>query len=222
MLSTVLRVTIGTVVFAVVHSILASDWFKIKTGQVIGERARNGLFRSLYSGFTGVWLAAMFWYFAKLPNKVLYEVSAPWSKIMRVGQVVGVLMVLDAMLRVGFGRFTGMQQALDFATGKEPEPEPPAQGPRLDPDNPRGTGGVFSISRHPINLAPTLIVWLQPRMTVSWLTFAVVGTLYSILGSLHEELRVGRAYPETYPEYQRTAPFFAPIPLLRGKQTEHD
>lgn len=215
---TVIAVTAGTVLFAAVHSLLASDWFKGKTEQTLGPRARNAFYRSAYSGFAGLWLGVMFTLFAKLPNRTLYNVPAPWSWLMRAGQVAGVLMVGDAALRVGAGRFSGMQQVLEFATGGDPQPEPPAQGPRLDADDTaRATGGTFKISRHPINLAPTLVVWLQPRMTVAWLTFAVVGTLYSFFGSLLEEARVRRAYPDTYGDYQARAPFFAPLPLLRGR-----
>jgi hypothetical protein len=215
---TVGLVAAGTALFAAVHSLLASEWFKGRVEQALGPRARNAFYRSAYSGFAGVWLGVMFTLFAKLPNRTLYSVPAPWSWLMRAGQVVGVLMVGDAALRVGAGRFSGMQQALEFATGQEPQPEPPAQGPRLDGDHPaRATGGTFAISRHPINLAPTLVVWLQPRMTVAWLTFAIVGTLYSFFGSLLEEARVRRAYPDAYPAYAERAPFFAPLPLLRGR-----
>jgi hypothetical protein len=55
-------------------------------------------------------------------------------------------------------------------------------------------------------------------MTVSWLTFATVGSLYSFLGSLLEEARVRDAYRDAYDAYRARAPFFAPLPILRGER----
>lgn len=219
---TVILVTLSTLAFAGVHSLLASDWMKRSVEQRVGTRARDGLYRTAYNNFTFVWLATMFWVLSRLPNRVIYEARRPWSLLMRAGQVIGVLMVLDAARRVGFGRFTGMQQAWEFARGREPQREPPGQGPRLDRDLSRATGGVFRISRHPINLAPTLVVWLQPKMTVSWMTFATVGTMYSFFGSIHEEMRVRGSYADAYDLYRLRAPFFAPIPRLRRRYVQDE
>lgn len=216
---TVMLVSGGTVVFAAVHSLLASEWMKRRVERRVGVRARDGLYRTIYTNFTMIWLIIMFWLFSKLPDRVLYQAARPWSLLMRAGQLAGILMVFDAASRIGLGRFTGLQQAWEFARGREPQREPPAQGPSLDGDIDRSTGGVFRISRHPINLAPTLVVWLQPKMTVSWLTFATVGTLYSFFGSIHEEIRVRGVYQDAYERYRQRAPFFAPVPVWRRRDT---
>ncbi|HUG14317.1 MAG TPA: NnrU family protein [Thermomicrobiales bacterium] len=212
---TVFAVAGGTIVFAIVHSVLASTRMKALIEKRVGTAARDGLYRSAYTGYTVVWLAIMFWLFSRLPDRVLYEVRAPWSRVMRAGQLAGLLIVLDASNRIGPGRFNGIQQTIEFLRGREPQREPPGQGPRLDGDIARATGGAFRISRHPINLAPTLIVWLQPKMTVSWLTFSIVGSLYSFFGSIHEEMRVRDAYQERYDEYKRGTPFFFPFPIRK-------
>ena len=214
---TVFLVTLATLTFAAVHSLLASNWMKRAIEDRVGTRARDGLYRTAYNNFTFGWLVVMFWLFTRLPDRVLYEVQRPWSLLMRAGQVAAALMVLDAATRVGFGRFTGMQQALEYVRGGVPQREPPAQGPLLEGDLKRRTGGVFRISRHPTNLAPTIVVWLQPKMTVSWLTFATVGSAYSFFGSILEEMRVRGVYQDAYDLYRLRAPFFAPLPVLRGR-----
>ena len=131
---------------------------------------------------------------------------------MRAGQLLGLWLIADTNLRMGVGRFTGLSGALEYLTGREPGREPPAQGPRLDGDVESATGGAFRLSRHPNNLGPTLIVCMQPTMTVRLLTFAVVGSLYSYFGSMLEERRVRQVYQRTYDEYRARTPFFFPTP----------
>ncbi|MGH9172996.1 MAG: hypothetical protein ACRD1H_01495, partial [Vicinamibacterales bacterium] len=199
------------------HSLLASNRMKRAIEERVGARARDGLYRTAYNNFTFAWLAVMFWLFSRMPDRVIYEVRRPWSLLMRAGQIGGALMILDAATRVGFGRFTGIQQAFEYLRDGDPKREPPAQGPLLEGDLKRATGGVFRVSRHPTNLAPTIVVWLQPKMTVSWLTFATVGSAYSFFGSILEERRVRDVYQDAYDLYRLRAPFFAPLPVLRGR-----
>ena len=135
---------------------------------------------------------------------------------MRAGQLFGVWLMLDTNRRMGVGRFTGMSGALDLVRGREPEREPPAQGPRLEA-GPAATGGAFRVSRHPNNLGPTLIACLQPTMTVTGLTFAVVGSLYAVFGSVLEERRARSAYGAAYDAYRRQTPYFFPLPVRRSR-----
>ena len=133
---------------------------------------------------------------------------------MRLGQVLGLWLIADTNLRMGIGRFTGMSGAWEFLSGAEPRREAPAQGPRFDDKD--STGGAFRVSRHPNNLGPTLIVCLQPTMSVRLLTFAVIGSLYSYFGSILEERRIRAVYQERYDAYRERTPFFFPIPA-RGR-----
>jgi len=132
---------------------------------------------------------------------------------MRLGQLFGVGLMLDTNRRVGVGRFSGMSGVLDLIKGRDPSPEPPAQGPRLD-GGPSATGGAFRVSRHPNNLGPTLIACLQPTMTETRLTFAVVGSLYAVFGSILEERRARAAYGAAYDAYRSQTPYFFPLPHL--------
>jgi protein-S-isoprenylcysteine O-methyltransferase Ste14 len=202
----------GTVLFAAIHSLLATNWMKQTVEAMVGVRARDGLYRFAYNQITYASIGAMLLVFKPLPDRVVYRVPRPWSGVMRLGQAFGLWLIADTNLRMGVGRFTGMSGLWQFISGEQTLREDPAQGPRLDDDTGSATGGAFRVSRHPNNLGPTLIVCLQPTMTVRLLTFAIVGSLYSYFGSLLEERRVRAAYPEKYDAYRQGTPFFFPFP----------
>jgi hypothetical protein len=209
---TIAFVTGGTLLFALSHSVLATDWMKQHVEGLFGTRARDGLYRFAYNNITYASIGAMVLGFSRLPDREVYRVPRPWSLLMRLGQAIGLWLIADTNLRMGVGRFTGMSGAWEFLSGAEPHREDPAQGPRLEDDANGSTGGAFRVSRHPNNLGPTLIVCLQPTMGVRLLTFAVVGSLYSFFGSILEERRVRAAYQQRYDEYRERTPFFFPLP----------
>jgi len=212
---TIAFVTLGTLLFALTHTVLATDWMKNRVEARFGQRVRNGLYRFAYNNITYASIGVMVFSFSRLPDRVVYQVPRPWSLLMRLGQAIGLWLIADTNLRMGVGRFTGMRGAWEFLSGAEPRREDPAQGPRLENDAGAPTGGAFRVSRHPNNLGPTLIVCLQPTMGVRLLTFAVVGSLYSYFGSRLEERRVQAAYPQRYAAYRDRTPFFFPFESRR-------
>jgi len=212
---TIAYVTAGTLLFALVHSVLATEWLKSRVEALFGSRVRNGLYRFAYNNITYASIGAMVFAFRRLPDRVVYRVPRPWSLLMRLGQAIGLWLIADTNLRMGVGRFTGMRGAWEFVSGAEPRREDPAQGPRLEPAA-GPPGGAFRVSRHPNNLGPTLIVCLQPTMGVRLLTFAVVGSLYSYFGSKLEEQRIAAAYQQRYAVYRARTPFF--FPTWKGRQ----
>ena len=220
MVHTVRVVAGGTILFALVHSLLATNWMKRRVEAVFGLRVRDGLYRFLYNNITYASIGALVLAARGLPDRVVYRVPRPWSWLLRAGQGLGLWLIADTNLRMDVGRFTGFSGALEFVTGREPTREPPAQGPRLDRDFAAATGGAFRVSRHPNNLGPTLIVCLQPTMTVRLLTFAIVGSLYSYFGSMLEERRVRQEYQDKYDTYRAHTPFFFPLAnrLLAGRR----
>jgi hypothetical protein len=208
---TVAVVACGTALFAVIHSLLATNWMKQTVEALVGSRARDGLYRFAYNNITYASIGAMLLAFKGLPDRVVYRVPRPWSFVLRLGQLVGLWLIADTNLRMGVGRFTGMSGMWQFISGEQTLREDPAQGPRLDDSTGKATSGAFRVSRHPNNLGPTLIVCLQPTMTMRLLTFAILGSLYSYFGSMLEERRVRAAYPEQYDAYKRRTPFFFPL-----------
>jgi hypothetical protein len=204
------RVLASTAAFALLHSALASRTAKSAAARTFGARRRNGLYRAFFNTQATVATAALALYVRRLPDCELYVVRGPAAALMRAGQGAGLLLLLDAARRVGFLPITGTSSLMRLTRGDNLVPaEPEAQGPALDEHGRLKIGGAFLRSRHPLNLAPLPILWLNPRMTRNLAVFSAIATAYFWVGSFHEERRLLAAYADAYRPYvSGTVPFF--------------
>lgn len=202
-------IRVGLVLFGI-HSLLASRQCKDAARRLFGARYRNGLYRFVYNLQSAIMYGwAMIW-FLRLPDQPLYHVKAPWSWLLRLGQVASLWMLWHSVRVTGFARFLGLSQVGALKQGTTPPPEPEAQGPPLERDGQLRIVGPFRYTRHPDNLPIIGVLWLFPNMTVNWLTLAILGSIYAIVGSLHEEQRLRQAYGQQYADYQQAVPFMLP------------
>lgn len=209
----ILKVAAAVGGFGLVHSALASRAAKQAADETFGERNRNGLYRAFYIGQSLVSFAVLVEYIRRQPSRELYHVRGPLALVMHAGQVAAVGYAISAAHQVGTRRITGLE-SFEAWLGDGPVPaEPEAQGPALDSQGQVKAAGPFAWSRHPLNLVPVPIFWLWPKMTTNLLAFNAAATVYLVVGSWHEEVRLGRAYGERYIAYQRSGvPFYSPRP----------
>src|ERR1700694_3729179 len=97
---TIAFVTGGTLLFALSHSLLATDWMKQRVEAQFGTRARDGLYRFAYNNITYASIGAMVLGFSRLPDRVVYRVPRPWSLLMRLGQALGLWLVAGTHMRM--------------------------------------------------------------------------------------------------------------------------
>jgi len=130
-----------------------------------------------------------------------------------VGQAFWMLYAVWAAYEVGLLRITGLASVWAWLQRREDvPPEPEAQGPAADDAGRLIVEGPFRWSRHPLNWAPAPIFWMMPKMTLRRLAFAA-GTVYLVLGSIHEEARLRAAYGDEYEAYRQSGvPFYVPWP----------
>lgn len=198
--------------WAAVHSLLAARKTKDLTRRVAGARYRDGLYRVLYNAQALVTLAVAARAFSRLPDRDLYAARPPLSWLFRAGQVASLGVLLSGVRAVGILDFAGLVRLWGFLAGRDPGPEPEAQGPPIKADGEMSTHGAFGFTRHPGNLGALGFFLFLPRMTVNRATLAALVFLYVVLGSVHEETRLRAAYGAAFDRYRRSVPFMVPRP----------
>lgn len=215
MFNSFIKVAAGTLLFAGVHSLLASRAVKRKAKKVLGDQKRNALYRPLYNAQAIITFGALGLYLIKLPDRELYKINHPLSFVMRFTQIFFLLYLIYGAKQIGFLQFSGLTNLMKWLRGKAASPEPEGQGPIIDVNGKMKATGPFRTSRHPLNFGMLPILWLMPRMTFNLLTLNIIMTFYLIIGSIHEEKRLMEAYREAYTDYQESGVNFF-IPSISG------
>jgi methanethiol S-methyltransferase len=218
-LKVALRIVAATALFAGVHSALASRKAKRIAAHLLGQRNRNGFYRVFYIGQSIGTFALLTAYIRRHPSNVIYEVGPPASLALRVAQLGGLLVAAQAANHVGLARISGAKSFSQWLGTGEVEPEPEAQGPAMR-DGSMDASGPFRFSRHPLNFWPLVVLWLNPKMTTNLAAFNAAATVYLVIGSVHEEVRLREAYGERYERYESAdVPFY--IPTLPVRSISH-
>ena len=204
------RVVWICVLWALVHSVFASKQAKDFTRRIAGSRYRDGLYRLVYNAQSVVLLLWAARRFALVPDRELYHVKPPWSRLFRASQAASLGVLLSGVRVMGIANFAGMTPLWDFLTGRDIRPEPEAQGPPIGANDEVVRAGAFRFTRHPGNLGALGLFLFLPRMTANRAVLTALVALYTVLGSMHEEYRLLAAYGDAYERYRSKVPFLIP------------
>ena len=70
--------------------------------------------------------------------------------------------------------------------------------------------GPYRYCRHPVYLASIGTLWIGPVMTAGRLEFALLVTIYVLIGTWFEERDTGKEIGEAYDLYQANVPMWIP------------
>lgn len=157
------RIMAATALYGAFHSACATRFVKQRARSVIGERARNGLYRVLYIAQSLLTFGLFMAYVWRLPHRQMYRIRGPFALLMHAGQAAALVYATWAARQVGIRRITGLGNLRIWLAGGPVELEPEAQGPALDSEGGSNPIGPFAFSRHPLNFVPLAIFWLWPR-----------------------------------------------------------
>ena len=206
------RVALVCALWAIVHSALASKQAKDLARRIVGPRYRDGLYRLAYNAQSVITLAWAARWFLRQPDRELYRATPPLSWLLRAGQVASLGVLFSGIRVVGLLDFAGLRPLWGLGAGREPRPEPEAQGPPIGADGEMAAAGAFRFTRHPGNLGALGFFLLFPRMTANRAVLVALVALYVVVGSAHEEHRLRSAYGAPFERYRRKVPFLIPRP----------
>jgi protein-S-isoprenylcysteine O-methyltransferase Ste14 len=186
-------VVIFSIVWATLHSLLASEPVKRRVRKRLGPEADRWyrVFFNLLAGLT-LWPIVPLLLF--LPNQVLYVVRPPWRWLMHAGQAIAAAAVAGAVVQTGWPRFVGLAQLLG------------SQVQRLQ------TTRLYGCVRHPMAVFSILFFWLSPTMTVTRMTAFAMATVYFAVGTFLEEPKLLARFGDAYRAYRDEVPRFVPRP----------
>ena len=196
--------------FALIHSITVSGWFKRLCQKVLGEIFMRVWYRFLYSLVSGSTAAIAFYLIYQTPDRAIW-IGPLWFRwLMHAIQIVGLVLGVRAFEHLDTWEFMGFTQVWRYLMKGEVNGniEGLTQQELV-------TTGVYGIVRHPMYLAGIIIFTFEPNITKNGLTVTVLADLYFLFGSFIEERRFIRAFGDQYKEYRERVPRLVPKIFFR-------
>lgn len=191
---------LAIVVWGMFHSLLASTGIKDLLRRAFGNGFMK-FYRLFYNIYAVVSALPILYLMLTLPDRTLYQASAPWDYILRVGQGVSVFFLFIAVIQTDILSFAGLRQLF----------EEEKNGTLI-------TGGLYRFVRHPLYTFSLLILWLAPGMSLNSFIVYLALTIYVLVGILFEERKLLHEFGQEYAEYRSVTPMLIPGLNLGGNK----
>jgi len=194
-----LPVWISSLLFALTHSLFASEWCK-QWFYRFGMTSQH--YRLLYSLFAVALTIGWLFYIYQLPDSSLYRIEGWQNGLMLAVQLSGLGIALYSLKSFDAGLFLGLKSA-------HGEPEPFHER------------GIYRHVRHPMYTGVMLALLASPVQSINSLNLALSICCYFVSGSWFEERRMLKAHPQ-YADYIMRVPAFLPWRALfrRPRRTQ--
>ena len=174
------------------HSLLASTGIKDLFRRVFGNGFMK-FYRLFYNLYAVVSVIPILYLMVTLPDKSLYQASAPYDYAMRVGQGLSIFFLLVAVFQTDILSFVGLRQVTEAEkTGK------------------LVTSGLYGYVRHPLYTFSLAILWFSPVVSVNSFVVCFALTMYVLIGIIFEERKLLREFGQDYAEYRAITPMLIP------------
>jgi uncharacterized membrane protein len=198
-------IIITFVLFASIHSMTVSFWFKDHCQAMLGETFMRVWYRFLYNVVSVVTAAAAFYLIKNVPDEVIWIAPTGLQWILHGIQIAGLVFGARAFRHMDTREFMGWRQVWRYL--KRGEVSGNIEGLT---EKELVTTGVYGIVRHPMYLAGIVIVTFSPVITVNGVTLTVLADLYFLFGMLIEEQRFLKIFGDQYREYMKQVPRLIP------------
>ncbi len=198
--------SISFIVWALLHSLAASRRLKTAVSRRLGERIYAAWYRLFYNLFAFVTILPVFYIlWTQAPDTVLWQIPAPFSYVVLLLQMVGLVGLALSLWQTDIWEFVGLRQAWRYLRGETELTLPPKLV----------TQGPYALVRHPLYFFSMLLLWFNPVMTLNSFFFNTLASAYFWAGSRVEERRLADFFGEQYQAYRRRVPGLFPLPRPR-------
>ena len=186
----------ASVLWGVVHSILASHGFKHLVRQAVGADAFYRLYRLAYNLFSFASLFPIAAMLVVFPDRLLYAIPEPWNYLTTLIQGLAAIALVAGVMQTGPMEFSGLAQLMPSYGESKPSE--------------LVTSGLYAYVRHPLYIAGLVFIWFSTEMTVNRLALWVVFSAYTIIGAFFEERKLLKDFGSVYAEYKSKTPMLIP------------
>ena len=200
-------ILLGMLIFAGFHTLSASQSFKRKIRERVGDRLYHGFYRAVYNIIALVSLAPVTFSIA-FSDRIIWQIPADqqtFTAIVIAIQMIGTVGMIISLLQIDLLRFAGIKQIWAYFMGGEL----PLKSETLQ------RKGLYQYMRHPLYFFALLSMWFVPVMTDLQLLFTLLATVYFVFGSRWEEGRMVKAFGQEYIDYQQRVPWLIPFVKFR-------
>jgi methanethiol S-methyltransferase len=183
----------AVLIWGVIHSLTASLGAKEWVRRTLGDTGMR-YFRLAYNVFSIISFAPILWLMVVLPDRVLYQIPAPWIFLSLAGQFAAVVLLVVGVLQTDPLSFVGLRQLYE---GEKRSSQ-------------LVTRGLYRWVRHPLYTAGLLFIWLTPVMTQNTLVVIIAASVYIVVGAFYEERKLEREFGAAYSEYKSKTPMLIP------------
>ena len=182
------------ILWGFLHSWTASLSFKAFFEKIFGTGVMR-FYRLAYNIFALLTFLLILWLARILPDRILYNVPAPWLYLFLFGQLVAAVGEVVGVLSTDVWAFAGLRQLVSH--------------PHLS-EGKLVVSGLYKYIRHPLYTFGLLFIWLVPVMTQNMLTVYLGATIYIVIGAYFEERKLHREFGDEYEAYQERTPMLIP------------
>jgi protein-S-isoprenylcysteine O-methyltransferase Ste14 len=199
------RIIIIFLVFALIHSITVSRWFKQLCNKIFGDTFMRVFYRALYNTVSFITVVIALYLIHRVPDRHIWTAPVWLRWIMHAIQISGLAFGALSFEYLDTWEFMGFTQVWRYLSRKEV-----AGNIEGLTEKELVTNGVYRIVRHPMYLAGIVIFTFNPYLTINGLTVTVLADLYFLFGVFIEERRFLRIFGDQYREYMRRVPRLMP------------
>lgn len=191
--------------FALIHSVMATDWIKNACIGVFGGSFVRVAYRFIYSCISIVYFVIAYLLIKRLPDVILIEIPGYLKILFYLIQTFGAIIIFLSFKNLGILEFSGVSQIVKYISGREVGGN--IEGLTI---NSITRDGVYGSIRHPLYAGGILVFLFNPHVTVNGATLSLLSTFYVIIGAYIEDIRLKNTFGSQYDDYAKDIPAFIP------------